>query len=103
MLGLFLGSYFFSEGLIIGRNFAFQNELGFTIKTDYENSLKQLAVTVHGFIFGRALLLEGVLPLRFGGLIFRRASFFWKGGGLILEFYVVKITLGQGNWEFKFR
>ena len=33
-------------GLIIGRNFAFQNRLSLTIK--------QLALTVHGLIFGRA-------------------------------------------------
>ena len=32
MRGLFSGSLF-SEGLIIGRNFAFQNRFGLTIKT----------------------------------------------------------------------
>ena len=32
LLGLFSGELF-SEGLIIGRNFAFQNGLGLTIKT----------------------------------------------------------------------
>ena len=36
----------FSEGLVIGRNFAFYNGSGLTIK--------QLALTVHGLIFGRA-------------------------------------------------
>ena len=33
------------------------------------------------------LLLEGFLRLRFGGLIFWRAYFFWGGGGLPSEFY----------------
>ena len=45
LLGLFLGELFL-EGLNIRRNFAFQNGLGLTIK--------QLALTVHGPIFGRA-------------------------------------------------
>ena len=45
LLGLFSGSLF-SEGLIVGRNFVFQNGLGLTIK--------QLALTVHGLIFGRS-------------------------------------------------
>ena len=40
LLGLFL------KGIIIGRNFAFQNGLSLTIK--------QLALTVDGPIFGRA-------------------------------------------------
>ena len=45
------------EGVIIGRNFPFENGLGLTNKNSlkhYENSLKQLALTVHGHIFGRA-------------------------------------------------
>ena len=41
LLGLFSG-----QGLVIGRNFAFQNGLSLTIE--------QLALTVHGLIFGRA-------------------------------------------------
>ena len=46
LLGYFLGSLFL-EWLIIGRNFAFQiNGLRLTIK--------QLALTVHGLIFGSA-------------------------------------------------
>ena len=73
----FWGSLF-SEGLIIGRNFAFQNGLGFTIKTANSNS--RWAYIREG------LLSEGYLCLRFGGLIFGRA-YFWKGlflGGLII-------------------
>ena len=45
LLGLFRGSLL-SEGLSIGRNFAFQNGTSLTIK--------QLEITAHGLIFGRA-------------------------------------------------
>ena len=87
----------FSEGLIIGRNFAFQNGLGLTIKQKktkektlkhYENGLKQLALTVHGLLFG-SLLSEVFLRLRFGGLIFGR-SYFW--GSLLSELYGIIIA-----------
>ena len=43
------------EGLIIGRNFAFKNELALTVKTSLntvENSLKQLTLNVYGLVFG---------------------------------------------------
>ena len=66
----------FLEGLIIGRNFAFQNGLGLTIKTASTNS--PWAYIREG------LLLEGFLRPRFGGLIFGRAYFL---GGLLSEFY----------------
>ena len=55
----FRGSLF-SEGLVIGRNFAFQNGFGLSIKTAKHtkitayNSSKKLTVTVHGLIFRRA-------------------------------------------------
>ena len=65
----------FSEGLIIGGNFAFQNGLDLTIKTASTNS--KWAYIREG------LLSEGYLHLRFGGLIFGRAYFF-GGGGLII-------------------
>ena len=55
MLGLF------SERLIIGGNFAFQNELDLTIKTASANS--------PGAYIREGLLSEGYLRLRFGGLI----------------------------------
>ena len=47
LLGSFSGVSLFSEGLIIGRNFAFQNGLGLAKHSlkDYENSLKQLKTT----------------------------------------------------------
>ena len=54
LLGLFL------EELVIGRNFAFQNGYDLSIKTAKNikitayNSSKQLTVTIHGLIFGRA-------------------------------------------------
>ena len=50
------------EGLIIGRNFAFQNGLGLIIKTASTNS--PWACIREG------LLSEGFVHLRFGGLIF---------------------------------
>ena len=59
------------EGVIIGRNFAFQNGLGLTIKAVNPNS--PWAYIQEG------LSSEGYLHLRFGGLIFRRAYF---GGGV---------------------
>ena len=66
LLGLFSGNLF-SEGLIIERNFAFQNGLGLTVKT--ANSNFPLAYIWEG------LLLEGCLHLRLGGLIFGRAYY----------------------------
>ena len=77
---LFCWAYFwgslFSEGLIIGRNFEFQNGLDLTIKTASSNS--PWAYVREG------LLSEGYLRLWFGRLIFRRAYFC---GGLLSEFY----------------
>ena len=66
----------FSEGLVIGRNFAFQNGFGLSIKTaknTKKNSSKQLTVIVHR---------EGYLGLRFGG---------GGGGGLFLEGLIIGI------------
>ena len=62
------------EGLIIGRNFAFQNGLGLTIKTASTNS--PWAYIREG------LLSEGFVRLRFGGLFF---------GVLLSEFYCISI------------
>ena len=75
----FLGSLF-SEGLIIGTNFAFQNGLGLTIKTAYSNF--PWAYIREGFVFniGRIRYWR----LRFGGPYFREALFI---GGLLSEFY----------------
>ena len=45
------------EGFIIARNFTFHSGLGLTDKNclkHYENSLKQLTLTVHGLMFGTA-------------------------------------------------
>ena len=47
----------------------------------YENSLKQLALTVHGLIFGRAYYREGFCIGGFGRLILGRAYYFFFGGG----------------------
>ena len=66
-LAYFRGSLF-SEGFIIGRNFAFPNGLGLTIKTPSTNS--------PWAYFREGLLSEGFVRLRFGGLIFGRAYLF---------------------------
>ena len=77
----------FSEGLIIGGNFAFQNGLGLTIKTAHkDNSLKQLKTgnPNRPWAYNReGLLSEGYLRLRFGRHIFGRA-YFWRS--LLSEF-----------------
>ena len=66
---VFCWAYFreslFSQGLIIGRHFAFQNGLGLTIKP--------LALTVHGHIFGRAYYRRDFCVSDLGGL--------FQGGG----------------------
>ena len=87
MLGLFSGELIFG-GACYWKEFCVSKWVGFDHKNSvkhYENSLKQLALTVHGLIFGRAYESEiwgG--RLRFGGLIFGRACF-WEG--LLSEFY----------------
>ena len=74
----------FSEGLIFGENFAFQNGLGLTIKTAKSSS--PWAYIREG------LLSEGFLRLRFGGaLIF--------SGGLIigiLRFRFLEMRVREG-------
>ena len=59
----------FSETLFIGRNFAFQNGLGLTIKTASTNS---------PWVYIReGLLYKGFVRVSFGGLIFGRA-YYWN-------------------------
>ena len=67
----------FSEGPVIGRNFAFQNGFGLSIKTASSNSL-------WGYIRGGGLMTGRVFASEIWGLIFGRAYFFWGGGGLII-------------------
>ena len=62
----------FSEGLIIGGNFAFQNGL----KHEY-NSLKQVTLTVHGLMFGRAYF--GRIFASEIGVAYFRAGLFFEG------------------------
>ena len=84
----FSGSLF-SEGLVIGRNFAFQNGVGLSIKTAKNtkmNSLKQLTVTVHGLTFRRDYYRKCNLRPRFGGLLLGRLIF---GGAYYRNFTVV--------------
>ena len=52
LLAYFRGSLF-SEELVIGRNFVFQNGFGLSIKTPKNTKIssKQLTVTLHGLIF----------------------------------------------------
>ena len=68
---------------LIGRNFAFQNGLGLTIKPPL--TLRKQPKTANTNSHGRkGLLSDGFLRLRFAGLIFGRA-YFWMG--LLSEFY----------------
>ena len=80
----------FSEGLIIGRNFAFQNGFGLSIKTAIntkDNNVKQLKTaktnSPWAYIW-EGLLSGGYLQLRFGG------AYFWEdfflGGGYYQNF-----------------
>ena len=75
------------EGLLIRRNFAFQNGV-WLVNT---NSLKQLKTansnSPWAYIW-KGLLSEGFLCLRFRGLILG-GGFFWWGGGLLSECYGV--------------
>ena len=90
---LFLRSSF-SEGQILERNFAFQNGFGLSIKTTKNtnitalNSSKQLTVTVHGLMFGRANYRKDIICVGNMGAYFREGlffSFFFRGrGGLII-------------------
>ena len=71
------------EGLI-GRNFAFQNGLGSTLKTA-KTLRKQYktASTNSSWTYNReGLLSEGRLRLRFGGLIFGRVFFLGGEAGV---------------------
>ena len=78
MLGLSVRGSLFSEELIIGGNFAFQNGLDLTIKTASTNS--------PWAYIRECLLSKGNFRLRFGGLIFGRA-YFW--GGYYRDFTVL--------------
>ena len=58
-------------GVIIGGNLVFQNGLDLTIKTaknTEDNSLKQLTLTVHGIIFGRAYYQKDIYICDLGHL-----------------------------------
>ena len=85
----------FSDGLVIGRNFAFQNKLSLTIKTT-KNTQITASINSSWAYIREDVLSEGYLRLRFGGLtlfylfiyfyLFIIFFFFW-GGGLLSEFY----------------
>ena len=88
-MGLFSGELIF-EGAYYWKEFCIPKWVGLDNKSclkHYENSLKQLktASTNSPWAFIReGSLSEGFLHLRFGGLIFGRASFCGGGEGLII-------------------
>ena len=100
--GFFCWAYFrgslFSKGLNIGRNFAFQNGLGLTIKTaeqHYQSSLKQLktaSINSPWAYILEGLLSEGFLRLRLEGLIFGAGGGAYFGRSLLSEFYGISKT-----------
>ena len=59
---------------------------------DNKNSLKQLALTVHGLIFGKAYYWKDFCFRDFGdgggGLVSGKASVFWGGGACYWNFAV---------------
>ena len=89
--GIILGGAL--EGLTIGGNLVFQNGLGLTIKNSLKRLrnqpktalIKQLTITVYGFIFrGAYYWKDNCLRLGFGGLIF--------GGAYYRDFMVLEIN-----------
>ena len=83
LLGLFSGELIFG-GAYYWKEFCVSKRVGLDNKNGVKhcaNSLKQLALTVHGIIFGRAYYRKVFVRLRFVGLIFGRAYFFFFGGG----------------------
>ena len=78
LLGLFWGELIFGEACN-RKEFCISKWVGLDNKNSlkhYENSPKQLALTVHGFILGR--LIIGRI---FASQIWRLIFFFWGGGG----------------------
>ena len=76
-----------SEGLIIGRNFAFQNGLSLTLKTPR----KQRKTANSRWACIREGLLEGYLRLRFEGFIFGKAFFLGRAGGSYYRSFTVSL------------
>ena len=89
LLGLFSGSLF-SEGLVIGRNFAFQNGLGSTKNSlkHKDNSLKQLKTAnpnspwAYTWGGGGGYYRKDIFVSEIWGVYFRR--------GLLSEFYGIQ-------------
>ena len=97
---LFCWVYFrgslFSKGLVVGRNFAFRNGFGLSIKTAKTTTITALKLLETATdsnspwaYIREGLLSEGYLRLRIRGLIFERVFFGGGGGegGLLSEFY----------------
>ena len=83
----------FSEGFIIGGNFAFQNGLDLTIKT------ANFIINSPWAYIREGSLSQGYLRLRFGGLIFGKA-YFWEG--LLSAFYMFS-RLIVSDWKLRRR
>ena len=79
------------EGLIIGRNFAFQNGLGLAKqpKTLQKQPKQSMGLYLGGLIIRRTFVSE------IWGAYFQEGLFFFLGwGGLLLEFYgIPKVSL----------
>ena len=88
---IFIGAYYWKE-ICVSKWVGLDNKN--SIK-HYENSLKQLALTIHGLIFGRAYyqkdwgayFQEGLFIYLFIIIII----IFWGGGGLLSEFYGILV------------
>ena len=83
LLGLFSGELILG-GAYYWKEFCVSKWVGLDNKTASTNS-------PWAYIW-EGLLSEGFLRLRFGGLIFGRAFFFWGGGGLIIGIYGIVIN-----------
>ena len=91
MLGLFLGETIFG-GVFYWMEFSISKCVWLNNKNilkHKENSLKQLTLTVHGLIFGRAYYGKYIFVIDLGGLFF----FFGGGGAYHWNFTVLLFIL----------
>ena len=95
LLGLFVGELIFGGGYY-WKEFCVSKWVGLDNKNSlkhYENSLKQLALTVHGLIFGRAYYWKDFVS-EIWGTYFREGLFF---GGLIIGILLYVGHENEGN------
>ena len=75
-MGLFSGELIFGGAYIYDcREFCVSKSVRLSL------TIKQIALTVHGLIFGRAYYWKDFCVLVLGGLFSRGLIFFWGGGG----------------------